>query len=144
MLIFFVIQCHYFSNPAIFLAIFSFTLITRHVMACNLESHTIAIKYCFGMQQPHVQYFLWWQGCFTQVFWWWNNNTKTRFYMDDFLKNYFVSKMIFLNILQNIVFKYFVFHTFWNDVLQDKSLTTRQIKFPCVAWFYKKCFWHQS
>ena len=42
---FFTIQCHYFSNPAIFLAIFNFMLIKRHdIMAYNLESHIIAKK----------------------------------------------------------------------------------------------------
>ena len=49
MLHFFTIQFHYFSKPAIFLAIFSFTLITCHIMASNLESHAIAIKFCFGV-----------------------------------------------------------------------------------------------
>ena len=59
MLHFFIIQCHYFSNPAIFFAIFNFLLITCHsIIVCDLESHTIAIKCCFGMQQPHMQYFL--------------------------------------------------------------------------------------
>ena len=57
--IFLMIQCHYFFNPAIFLAIFNFTLIVYHnVMAFNLELHTIAIKCCFGVQQPHMWYFL--------------------------------------------------------------------------------------
>ena len=47
------------SNPAIFLAIFNFPLITNHnIMAADLESHTIAIKYCFGMRQAHMRYFL--------------------------------------------------------------------------------------
>ena len=42
-----------------FLAIFNFTLITRHnIMRRNLESHAITIKYCFDVQQPHVRYFL--------------------------------------------------------------------------------------
>ena len=47
------------SNPAIILPIFNFTLITRHdIMVCDLELHTIAIKYCFDIHQPHVQRFL--------------------------------------------------------------------------------------
>ena len=33
-------------------------LITHHnIMACNLELHAIAIKPCFGIQQPHVRCF---------------------------------------------------------------------------------------
>ena len=39
--------------------IFDFTLITRHnIMSYDLESHTIAIKHCFGVRKPHVQYFI--------------------------------------------------------------------------------------
>ena len=53
------IQCHSFSNPAIFLAIINLMLITGHnIMACNLESHAIAIKCCFGMWQTHVVFSL--------------------------------------------------------------------------------------
>ena len=33
-------------------------------MVCNLESHAITIKCCFGMRQPHVQCFLYWQAVF--------------------------------------------------------------------------------
>ena len=47
------------SNPAIFLSIFNSMLITHHnTMACDLGSHTIAIKCCFGMPQPQVWCFL--------------------------------------------------------------------------------------
>ena len=39
--------------------IFNFTLITCHnIVVCDLESHAIAIKHCFGMRQPHVWCFL--------------------------------------------------------------------------------------
>ena len=43
---FFAIQCHYFQpTTVIFWPVFNFTLITRHnIMACDLESHAIAIK----------------------------------------------------------------------------------------------------
>ena len=40
-------------------------------------------------------------------------NTKTRFYTDESFLSYFVSKMILLNILQNVatyLFEYFVSH----------------------------------
>ena len=58
MLHIFTIQFHYFSNPAIFLAIFSFMLITCHIMASNSESHAIAIKFYFGVWQSRIHYFL--------------------------------------------------------------------------------------
>ena len=42
-------------NLHIFLTIFDFMLITCHnSMACNLESHAIAIKHCCAMQHPHM------------------------------------------------------------------------------------------
>ena len=46
-------------NRVIFLLIFNFTLITSHnIMACDLESHAVAIKHCFSVRQPLVQCFL--------------------------------------------------------------------------------------
>ena len=39
------------SNPAIFLWTFNFTVIAGHnIMASNLESHAMAIKFCFDMR----------------------------------------------------------------------------------------------
>ena len=40
--------------------------------------------------------------------------TKTHFYWDDFFKNYFASKMILLNILQNVaIYLNVLFWTLW-------------------------------
>ena len=46
------------SNLVICSPIFSFTLITGHVMTCDLESYATVIKRCFGVRQPHVRRFL--------------------------------------------------------------------------------------
>ena len=47
-------------------SLFNFMLITRHnTRPYDLELHTIAIKHCFGVRQPHVQYFIQSQTCNT-------------------------------------------------------------------------------
>ena len=64
-------------------------------------------------------------------------NTKTHFCVVENLLNYFASKMIWLNILQNVVkylFDYFVLYIMTNiSILQDKS------KF-LVLHNFRKCF----
>ena len=50
------------SNCTVFSPIFNSTLITLYnILACDLESHTTGMKYCFGVQQPHVWCCLKWQ-----------------------------------------------------------------------------------
>ena len=47
-------------------SLFNFMLITRHnTRPYDLELHTIAIKHCLGVRQPHVQYFIQSQTCNT-------------------------------------------------------------------------------
>ena len=56
------------------------------------------------------------------------HNTKTRFYTDESFLSYFVSKMILLNILQNVaiyLFEYFVSH-----IAVIHCSATGQIKLP--------------